>query len=286
MAAAGEVTVGKVPVGGVVVGLPGRPVLIAGPCVIESRELCMEIAGRVAGLAARYGFGFIFKASFDKANRTSVSSYRGPGLEKGLAVLAAVKEKHRLPILTDVHETRQVKPAAEVADVLQIPAFLCRQTDMILAAAATGRAVNLKKGQFLSPEEMRSAAEKASSTGNEKIILTDRGTFFGYGRLVADFAGMARMRSLGRPVIFDATHGAQQPAALGDRSGGDRSAALVLARAAAAAGCDGLFLEVHPEPDRALSDAATSLDFTLLERALAESSAVFKALGRVEEGRA
>jgi 2-dehydro-3-deoxyphosphooctonate aldolase (KDO 8-P synthase) len=276
--------VGRVPIGSFEAGSPGRPLLIAGPCVIEDEAGCLAIAGEAKAAAERHGFSFVFKASFDKANRTSVSSYRGPGLTRGLAILMAVRDRFGVPVLTDVHETSQVAPAAEVVDVLQIPAFLCRQTDLIVAAASTGRAVNIKKGQFLSPAEMGSALAKARSSGNGRIMLTERGTFFGYGRLVVDFAGMAVMRSLGSPVIFDATHSVQQPAALGDRSGGDRGAALVLARAAAAAGCDGLFLEVHPEPDRAGSDASTSLDFALLERALAETSAVFRAVAGTAEG--
>jgi 2-dehydro-3-deoxyphosphooctonate aldolase (KDO 8-P synthase) len=266
-------------VGTLKIGLPGRPLLIAGPCVLETRSQALEIAGTVSALAERYGFSFIFKASFDKANRTSLKSPRGPGLKKGLAMLGAVRDKLGLPVLTDVHEAGQAAPVAEVADVLQIPAFLCRQTDLVLAAARTKKPVNIKKGQFLSPADMGKVVEKARSTGNGKILLTERGTFFGYGRLVVDMTGLPLMRAHGCPVIFDATHSSQQPGALGGMSGGDRNHAGILARAAAAAGCDGLFVEVHPEPSRALSDPATSLDYRQLETVLAETSAIFKALG-------
>jgi 2-dehydro-3-deoxyphosphooctonate aldolase (KDO 8-P synthase) len=274
----GRATVKQVNAGSVPVGLPGKPVLIAGPCVIESREMCLETAGIMGEAAVRHGFSYIFKASFDKANRTSITSYRGPGMEEGLSILEAVREELGMPVLTDVHQPGQVAETARVVDVIQIPAFLCRQTDLVLAAAGSGRAVNIKKGQFLSPEEMGKVLEKALSTGNDRFLLTERGTFFGYGRLVVDMAGMAAMRSLGYPVIFDATHSAQLPGALQDRSGGDRMSALVMARAAAAAGCDGLFIEVHPEPDRALSDPATSLDFQLAEDLLEEAAAIFSAV--------
>ncbi len=271
----------KVAVGPLEIGLPGKPVLIAGPCVLESRDLALDIAGESLELAQRHGFSYIFKASYDKANRTSISSFRGPGIEKGIAILNEVKKKYGVNILTDVHETYQVQAAAEVADILQIPAFLCRQTDLVTAAAGTGKAINLKKGQFLSPDEMEAAAEKARSTGNEKILITERGTFFGYGRLVVDMVGMAGMRAMGYPTIFDATHSVQEPGALRDRSGGDRRNAVVLARAAVAAGCDGLFIEVHPEPEKAKSDAATMLNFDLLEQVLRETAAILGALGRI-----
>ena len=230
------------------------PALIAGPCVIESEEhvhfLAREI-GRIAG-------PFVFKASFDKANRSSVSSYRGPGLKEGLRILAGVKAAG-YPILTDIHEPAQAGPAAEVADILQIPAFLCRQTDLLTEAGRTGRIVNVKKGQFLAPEDMRLAVEKIASTGNEKIILTERGTSFGYHNLVVDMRGLAIMRGLGYPVVFDATHSVQLPGAAGKASGGDSRFIPTLARAAVAAGVDGLFVEVHEAPERALSDGPNAL---------------------------
>ncbi len=270
-------------VGAVSVGLPGKPFLVAGPCVLETAASARDIAARCQAAAARAGFGFAFKGSFDKANRTSVDSFRGPGLELGLGILAEVRDALGVPVVTDVHETAQVARVAEVADIIQIPAFLCRQTDLVVAAARTGRAVNVKKGQFMSPAEMEPVVGKATSTGNGRIMLTERGTFFGYGRLVSDLAGMAQMRRIGRPVLFDATHSVQRPGGLGDKSGGDRQSVFPLARAAAAAGCDGFFIEVYPEPDRAPSDAATSLDFDQLEVLLRECAPLF---GAAWEGRA
>ncbi len=233
----------------------GAPaVLIAGPCVIESEEhvhfLAREI-GRIAG-------PFVFKASFDKANRSSLSAYRGPGLAEGLRILAGVKAEGHA-ILTDIHEPAQAGPVAEVADILQIPAFLCRQTDLLVEAGRTGRIVNIKKGQFVSPYDIRLAADKAASTGNGKILLTERGTSFGYNNLVVDMRGLAIMRESGRPVIFDATHSVQLPGGLGSSSGGQAQFIEPLARAAAAAGIDGLFVEVHDAPERALSDGPNSL---------------------------
>jgi 2-dehydro-3-deoxyphosphooctonate aldolase (KDO 8-P synthase) len=274
-----------VQVGDCRIGLPGTPLLVAGPCVLEGAEEALLIARTMAGLARDHGFGYVFKASFDKANRTSLDSYRGPGLGPGLAMLERVRGEVGCPVLTDVHETHQVDAVARVADVIQIPAFLCRQTDLVTAAAATGRALNLKKGQFLSPGEMGSVTAKALATGNRRLLLTERGTFFGYGRLVVDMSGLPRMRSLGFPVLFDATHSTQRPGGLGDRSGGDPDAAPVLARAAAAAGCDGLFLEVHPDPPRARSDASTSLTFAACEAILAAVAAIYGALGQMGGGK-
>jgi len=233
----------------------GEPLLlIAGPCVIESEELTVEIAAQLVHMAADRPIRLVFKASFDKANRTSRSSARGPGLEKGLAVLRRVREQFGVPVTTDVHLPEQAGPVSEVCDLLQIPAFLCRQTDLLLAAAATGRAVNVKKGQFLAPGDMAHVVEKLTSGGCSNVLLTERGTFFGYGRLVNDMQALVEMRSLGAPIVFDATHSVQRPGGLGAATGGCRAMVEPLARAAVAIGVDGLFFETHPDPDRALSD--------------------------------
>jgi 2-dehydro-3-deoxyphosphooctonate aldolase (KDO 8-P synthase) len=235
--------------------------IIAGPCVIENEKMVMQTAETLAKICDDLDLPLIFKASYDKANRTARDSFRGPGLNRGLAVLSKVKRQFGLPILTDVHEIAHCKPAAEVADVLQIPAFLCRQTDLIQAAARTKRCVNVKKGQFLAPWDMRNVIEKITAVGGRNIILTERGSSFGYNNLVADMRSLAIMRELGWPVVFDATHSVQMPGGGhgGKSTGGDRRMAVVLARAAVAAGCDGVFLETHPHPDRALSDAANQL---------------------------
>ena len=234
---------------------PDRPLLlIAGPCVIDNERLCLGIAEMLAGLADVLPVNVVFKASFDKANRTSVSSYRGLGLDEGLAVLDRVRARTGLPITTDVHLPEQATAAGQVCDLLQIPAFLCRQTDLLLAAAATGRAVNVKKGQFVAPADMKHVVAKLLAGGCRDIMLCERGTFFGYGRLVNDFAGLITMRAMGVPVVFDATHSVQQPASRGDSTGGDRALVEPLARAAAAVGIDGLFLETHPDPEQSPSD--------------------------------
>ncbi len=233
----------------------GQPLLwILGPCVIESHELTLAIADALAELAQRLHLPLVFKASFDKANRTSGKSFRGPGLTKGLRTLAAVKERTGLPVTTDIHETQQVGPVAEVCDLLQIPAFLARQTDLVQAAGRTGKAVNVKKGQFMAPWDMRHVVTKMSEVGNDRLLLTERGASFGYNNLVSDMRSVPLMQDLGRPVIFDATHSVQMPGGAGDKSGGDRRMVAHLARAAVAAGCDGLFFETHPRPDEALSD--------------------------------
>ena len=234
---------------------PGMPLLlIAGPCVIESESLCMRIAETLAEIARQLPVQVVFKASYDKANRTSAGSFRGPGLDEGLTVLDRVRAATGLPVTTDVHLPDQATAAGQVCDLLQVPAFLCRQTDLLLAAAATGRAVNVKKGQFVAPADMRHVVAKLLAGGCRDILLCERGTFFGYGRLVNDFAGLLTMRSLGVPVIFDATHSVQQPASLGETTGGDRALVEPLARAAAAVGIDGLFFETHPDPDTSPSD--------------------------------
>ena len=243
----------------------GALAFIAGPCVIESREGCLSIARELKAIAERLSVPFVFKASFDKANRTSIDSYRGPGLEKGLEILREVKETFGLPILTDIHEPHQAAPVAKVADIIQIPAFLCRQTDLLLAAGETGAAVNVKKAQFLAPEDMANVVGKIASTGNRRIILTERGTSFGYHNLVVDMRSLPIMGAIGYPVVFDATHSVQRPGGAGSHSGGDGKWAPLLARAAVAAGCDGVFMETHPNPPEALSDSANALPLAAIE---------------------
>jgi 2-dehydro-3-deoxyphosphooctonate aldolase (KDO 8-P synthase) len=243
-----------VPIGNVCCG-QGQPLVwIAGPCVIESHDLTLDIADVLKQLADRLELQLIFKASFDKANRTSGKTFRGPGLHEGLRTLETVKRRTGLPVTTDIHECHQAEPAAQVCDLLQIPAFLARQTDLIRAAGQTRAAVNVKKGQFMAPWDMQHVVTKMEEVGNRRLLLTERGASFGYGQLVSDMRSIPWMQDLGCPVIFDATHSVQKPAAKGDRSGGDRRMVPYLARAAVACGCDGLFLETHPRPDEALSD--------------------------------
>ena len=255
---------------------PGRMSLIAGPCVIESRTLCLQTAAALKKTCDRLGIAFVFKASYDKANRTSSRTFRGPGLGAGLRVLAEVREKIGVPILTDVHTESQAAAAGEVADILQIPAFLCRQTDLIAAAAATGKIVNLKKGQFLSPLEMGQVIQKARRAGAKRILVTERGTTFGYNNLVADMRSIPILKRFGFPVIFDATHSVQLPGGGGDKSGGQREFAPVLARCALAAGAHGLFIETHPHPDRALSDGPNMIPLAEMPALLKELLRVFK----------
>ncbi len=243
---------------GLSVGAAAPLLVIAGPCVIEDSDQCLQIAETAAAACAGLGLGYVFKASFDKANRTSLHSYRGPGLERGLEILAHVRRRTGVPVLTDIHEPLQAEPVAAVADIIQVPAFLCRQTDLLLAAGETGRPVNIKKGQFMAPEDMAAAVEKVRSTGNHRILLTERGTTFGYHNLVVDFRSLPAMRALGVPVVFDATHSVQIPGGRGNASGGRREFVPVLSRAAAAAGIDALFLEIHPNPEQALSDGPNS----------------------------
>jgi 2-dehydro-3-deoxyphosphooctonate aldolase (KDO 8-P synthase) len=243
--------------------------VIAGPCVIESAEQCLQIGRHVKGVCEKLGLRYIFKASFDKANRSSNASFRGPGLTGGLAVLERIKAELGVPVLTDIHESEQAAVAAKVVDILQVPAFLARQTDLLQACGRTGKAVNVKKGQFMSPQEMGNAVEKIKSTGNSRILLTERGTFFGYNRLVNDFTALPVMKGFGVPVVFDVTHSTQQPAGQGNTSGGNPQYSAMLARAAVAAGVDGLFLECHPDPRHARSDAATMLGLDQVEPLLA-----------------
>jgi 2-dehydro-3-deoxyphosphooctonate aldolase (KDO 8-P synthase) len=257
------ITVGNLRIGS------GAPLaVIAGPCVIESKESALRHAAALKEKADRVGVAYIFKSSYDKANRSSLGSFRGPGLEKGLEILAAVKDKIGVPILTDVHEIDQVGAVKEVADVLQIPAFLCRQTDFVLAVAKSGRVVNIKKGQFLAPWDMRNIVEKVSSTGNDKILLTERGASFGYNNLISDMRSLVVLRELGYPVVFDATHSLQLPGGLGHASGGERKYIPALARAGVAAGVDALFMEVHEDPDHAKSDGPNSLNLKDFESLL------------------
>ncbi|MDA8078080.1 MAG: 3-deoxy-8-phosphooctulonate synthase [Nitrospiraceae bacterium] len=243
--------------------------LMAGPCVIESREMTLRTAERLADICGRLELPLIFKSSFDKGNRTSLASFRGPGIDEGLRILAEVRDRFRIPVVTDIHAVPEVAPAAEVADILQIPAFLCRQTDLILAASRSGKCVNIKKGQFLAPWDMKNIIEKYTSTGNRQLIITERGSSFGYNNLVVDFRGLPIMRAFGYPVVFDVTHSLQLPGGYGDRSGGQREFAEPLARAAVAVGVDGLFMEVHPEPEKALCDGPNMISLDDLEGMLA-----------------
>jgi len=249
-------------------------ILIAGPCVIENRKMIFEIASRLKTITAKLKIPFIFKASYDKANRTSIKSFRGPGLEEGLQILAEVKKKFHVPVLSDVHCVEDVERAAEVLDILQIPAFLCRQTDLVVAMAKTGKIVNVKKGQFLAPNDMAQIIKKIEAAGNKKILLTERGTSFGYNTLVSDFRSLSIMRQTGYPVIFDATHSVQQPGGMGDSSGGNREFIPLLSRCAAAAGVDGIFMETHPNPDKALSDGPNMWPLGKIEPLLKELAAI------------
>jgi len=255
---------------------PARLSLIAGPCVIESEKLCLHVAESLKKTCDKLGIVYVFKASYDKANRTSGKSFRGPGIEAGLETLATVRKKIGVPVLTDVHTEAQVAAAAEVCDVLQIPAFLCRQTDLIDAAARTGKIVNLKKGQFLSPKEMGQVVDKAGAAGAKKLLVTERGTTFGYNNLVADMRSIPIMRGFGFPVIFDATHSVQLPGGGGDKSSGQREFAPVHARCALAAGANGIFIETHPQPDRALSDGPNMIPLKDMPRLLADLLKVWR----------
>ncbi|HSH14007.1 MAG TPA: 3-deoxy-8-phosphooctulonate synthase [Desulfurivibrionaceae bacterium] len=257
---------------------PGRPFLfIAGPCVLESEEMALQTAGHLKEVADRLGISYVFKASFDKANRTSLSAFRGPGIEKGLAIMGRIREKLGVPVISDIHEVAQVEAAAAVLDILQIPAFLCRQTDLLLAAGNSGRPVSLKKGQFLSPWDMQHAVSKVKSTGNRNLLLVERGAMLGYNNLVVDMRAFPVMRSLGCPVVYDATHSVQLPGGAGTSSGGQREFIPPLARAAVAAGIDGLFMEVHPEPEKALCDGPNSWPLDQVEELLVGLLAIRKA---------
>jgi 2-dehydro-3-deoxyphosphooctonate aldolase (KDO 8-P synthase) len=247
----------------------GRPLLlIGGPCALESEELARTVAGTMREICDRLGISYVFKASYDKANRTSLASYRGPGLDKGLAILARIRREFEVPVISDIHDVTQVAAAAEVLDILQIPAFLCRQTDLLTAAAKTGKVVNVKKGQFVSPWDMENAVNKMRGVGGRKIMLVERGASFGYNNLVVDMRSLPVMRSFGCPVIFDATHSVQLPGGAGGCSGGQRQFIATLSKAAVAAGIDGLFLEIHPKPDQALCDGPNSIPLDDVEELL------------------
>jgi len=265
---------------GIAIGGGARPVYIAGPCVIESRDFVLDVAGTVREIAERHGVPLVFKASFDKANRSSEASFRGPGEEAGLEALAEVKQATGLPVITDIHHPEQAVRAAEVVDMLQVPAFLCRQTDLLHACGETGLPVNVKKGQFLAPEDMANAVDKIAATGNERVVLTERGSTFGYHNLVVDMRGLPTMRGFA-PVVFDATHSLQLPGGLGHATGGAREFHPYLARAAAGAGVDGFFIEVHPNPSEALSDATTQLSFDEFDRLIGQLEAVSAAVREV-----
>lgn len=260
------------------IGRKGRLVLIAGPCVIESLKLCLETGKRIKDIAGKLGIPYIFKSSFDKANRLSIDSFRGPGREKGLEALYAVKQKLNVPVLSDIHCRRDIAEAERVLDIIQIPAFLCRQTDIVVEAAKTGKVINIKKGQFLAPWDILPIIKKVESTGNRKIIITERGVSFGYNNLVSDFRSLKIMRAFGYPVIYDATHSVQLPGGRGSVSGGQREFVEGLSRAAVAFGCDGLFLEVHPVPDKAPCDGANMIRLKDLEKLLKQIKEIEKAL--------
>ena len=259
----------------------GAPfILIAGPCVIEDEEKTAAIASCLKKLAAELKIPFIFKASYDKANRTSVDGYRGPGLDIGLGILKRIKSDLHIPILSDVHRFEEIEPAAQVLDIVQVPAFLCRQTDFVMAVAKAARVINIKKGQFLAPWDMAHVVDKVRRAGNERLMITERGTTFGYNNLVVDYRGLPAMRGLGYPVIFDATHSVQLPGGAGKASGGQREMVASLAKAAVAVGVDGVFFEVHPEPDKALCDGPNSLHLSSLRALLVELLAIDRALNR------
>ena len=252
--------------------------LIAGPCVIESEEMVLSIAGQMKELTEKLGIPYTFKASFDKANRTSLNSFRGPGMEEGLRILKKVKDTYQLPVCTDIHEPWQAAPAAEVADILQIPAFLCRQTDLLVAAAKTGRCVNIKKAQFLAPWDMKNCVEKVRQSGNDNVMLCERGTSFGYNTLVVDMTGLRVMKEFGVPVIFDATHSVQKPGGNGTSTSGNRQYVEYLAKAAIAVGVDGLFMETHPDPDSAKSDGPNMVPLGEMEELLKKLIRVYDAV--------
>lgn len=252
--------------------------ILAGPCAIESQEILDETAEALQSICKKLDINYVFKSSFDKANRSSINSFRGPGLEKGLKMLQAVKTKYNLPIVTDIHTPEQASKVAEVADILQIPAFLCRQTDLLVAAAKTGKIVNIKKGQFLAPEQMKSLIQKVLDSGNNNIMLTDRGTTFGYNNLVSDFRSIMIMKQFGYPVVFDATHSVQMPGSNGDSTGGDRRFVPLLANCAMAAGADVLFFEVHPNPDKALCDGPNMLALKDAEKVFTKCKEIFEVI--------
>lgn len=267
-------------IGSVKIGLKSDLFVMAGPCVIESEQECIAIANRLVEISEQTGVGFIFKASFDKANRSSIKSYRGPGIDKGLDILASVRDATGLAVMTDVHEPSQAEAVGKVVDAIQVPAFLCRQTDLLAACANTGKPVVAKKGQFISPWEMGNVVGKLKESGCDKIMLTERGTFFGYNRLVNDMTAISQMASLGCPVIFDATHSTQRPGGQGDSSGGIREMAPILARSAVAAGANGLFVETHPEPEKSKCDAACMMPLDWVQKVVEDCKAIHEIVNR------
>jgi len=268
----------QINVGNIRFGDKAALVLIAGPCVIEGATFCLDTAKKIKDIADSYGIPFIFKSSFDKANRLSIDSFRGPGLKKGLAILKKVKQQLKIPVLSDVHRAEDMQEAARVLDIIQIPAFLCRQTDIVVAAARTGKVVNIKKGQFLAPWDILPIIKKVESAGNKKVLITERGVSFGYNNLVTDFRSLGIMRALGYPVIYDATHSVQLPGGKGNCSAGQSEFVAGLARAAVAFGCDGLFLEVHPDPETAPCDGPNMINFKELENLLKQVKKIRQAL--------
>ena len=266
----------EIKAGKVIFGKKSSLVLIAGPCVIEDKRMVLSTAAALKKITSKLKIPFVFKASYDKANRTSVKSFRGPGLEKGLEILAEVKKKVGVPVLSDVHSVCQVKEASEILDIIQIPAFLCRQTDLLIAAGKSKKIVNIKKGQFLAPDDMLHAIKKVEATGNKKILLTERGASFGYNNLVSDFRSLEIMRDLGYPVVFDATHSVQRPGGLGNATGGNSEFIPLLSRCAVAAGCDAIFMEVHSNPKKARSDGPNMLALNKLEKLLIQLKAIKK----------
>jgi 2-dehydro-3-deoxyphosphooctonate aldolase (KDO 8-P synthase) len=265
-------------IGGFTIGGGSPFVLIAGPCVIENENMAMDIASALKEITSGYGIGFIFKASYDKANRTSIDSFRGPGLSKGLDILSRIRSRFDVPVTSDVHRISEVDSASQVLDMIQVPAFLCRQTDLVVKIAETGKAINIKKGQFLAPWDMENVVKKAKSAGNKRVVLTERGTMFGYNNLVVDMRSIGIMQKTGCPVVFDATHSVQLPGGAGHSSAGQREYAPVLARAAIAAGADAVFLEVYPDPDKALCDGPNAMALKDIDRLIKDLSAIRNAL--------
>jgi 2-dehydro-3-deoxyphosphooctonate aldolase (KDO 8-P synthase) len=270
-------------IGSIAIGTGSPLALIAGPCVIENYEITRQVAALLKTITTELQMPFIFKASYDKANRTSLNAFRGPGLAEGLEILSAIKKEYLVPVLSDVHRISEIEAAAQVLDIIQIPAFLGRQTDIVTAVARTGIPVNVKKGQFMAPWDMSNVVEKIASTGNRRVLITERGTMFGYNNLVVDFRGLMIMRGIGYPVIFDATHSVQLPGGAGTSSGGQRDFAPVLARAAVAAGVDGIFMEVHPDPERALCDGPNSLRLDTIYDLLTQLQSIHQTVNRIQE---
>jgi 2-dehydro-3-deoxyphosphooctonate aldolase (KDO 8-P synthase) len=270
-------------IGSIAIGTGSPLALIAGPCVIENYEITRQVAALLKTITTELQMPFIFKASYDKANRTSLNAFRGPGLAEGLEILSAIKKEYLVPVLSDVHRISEIEAAAQVLDIIQIPAFLGRQTDIVTAVARTGIPVNVKKGQFMAPWDMSNVVEKITSTGNRRVLITERGTMFGYNNLVVDFRGLMIMRGIGYPVIFDATHSVQLPGGAGTSSGGQRDFAPVLARAAVAAGVDGIFMEVHPDPERALCDGPNSLRLDTIYDLLTQLQSIHQTVNRIQE---